>query len=95
MVGKIGRSARGPRSVSDRFQIPDYSKLRACEAEVSELAPFGVANVPELVDKMNREFIQNGFFPITQSDYPSTKKRLEKLIVRWERTFPARKDQAA
>lgn len=83
------------RAVADRKFIPDYSRLRPCDVDASELLVYGVTDVHGLVDLVNGELVANGHFPVTQSDYPTTRKRLAKLIERWERTCRGRKAHAA
>jgi hypothetical protein len=73
------RTAASPRTV------PDYSRLHPCEATPEELALVGAVSVAEFVVKMNRALIDRGLLPITQGDYPTTRKRLVKLLERWRR----------
>ncbi|MBY3150832.1 hypothetical protein HFO56_00115 [Rhizobium laguerreae] len=73
------RGAANPRSV------PDYTRLRPCEATSEELALVGTSSVSEFVDQMNRALLDRGLLPITQFDYPTTRKRLVKLLERWSR----------
>jgi hypothetical protein len=73
------RTAASPRT------IPDYSRLHPCEATAEELALVGAVSVAEFVVQMNRALINRGLLPITQGDYPTTRKRLVKLLERWRR----------
>ena len=82
-MGKTGSKGTVSRKPSaDRHVPPDYSRLRNCEATEEELAIFGAADVLDLVRILNEVFVQAGQFPVTQADYPSTRKRLEKLLKR-------------
>lgn len=74
------RTAASPRTV------PDYSRLHPCEATREELALVGAESVAEFVAQMNRALIDRGLLPITQGDYPTTRKRLVKLLERWRRS---------
>jgi hypothetical protein len=65
--------------------IPDYSRLHPCEATDEELALVGAVGVAEFVVQMNRALVDRGMLPITQGDYPTTRKRLVKLLERWKR----------
>lgn len=73
------------RSKADPHIAPDYSKLRACIATADELALLDASNVHDLVRRINRELNQNGRFPVTQSDFPTTRRKLLKLLERWKR----------
>jgi hypothetical protein len=75
------RAAASPRTV------PDYSRLHPCEATREELALVGAVSVAEFVAKTNRTLIGRGLLPITQGDYPTTRKRLVKLLDRWRRSI--------
>lgn len=81
--GRLARAASVTRA--NPTKAPDYSSLRGYEATAEELARFGVSDIPSLVRKFNADFVRARLFPVTQSDYPGTKKRFDKLVARWER----------
>lgn len=66
--------------------IPDYSRLKPCEATADELAVLGASSVRDLVARMNKGLIAKGLLPISQGDFPNTRKRLLKLLERWKRS---------
>lgn len=65
---------------------PDYSKLKTFSASPEELADTGATDVNDLVAKMNQVLISRGQLPISHGDYPTTRKRLLKLLERWKRS---------
>jgi hypothetical protein len=76
-----------PRSAASRRHAPDYSRLRQCDASEEELARFGASSVVGMVIKMNADFEAAGMYPVTQADFPGTRKRFDKLVARWN-TIP-------
>lgn len=64
---------------------PDYSRLKPCDATPEELAVVGASDVNDLVARMNSMLSSRGQLPISQGDYPTTRKRLVKLLERWKR----------
>jgi len=95
MQGRYGqgdtarRRAKKARSVSSPSSVPSYAGKRTFDTTPSELARFGVGSVRELVDTFNAYFMKTGGYPITQADYPDTRKKFEKLVLRWERLTSA------
>jgi hypothetical protein len=79
------RKARSP------VQPPDYSRIARYSATEKELASAGVCSVDELVDRIN-EFVGRGIqFPVTQSDFPNSRKKFERLTallvkLSWDQT---------
>lgn len=80
---KAARIAK--RGNASPLTTPDYSRMRAYEAAEEELAGTGVRNVAELVALINRKLASRHLLPISQGDYPNTRKRLVKLLERWRR----------
>ncbi|MCV9963939.1 hypothetical protein OIU34_18845 [Pararhizobium sp. BT-229] len=77
---------RSRRPAANPHTTPDYSRLKPCEATADELAVLGASSVRDLVAKMNKALIAKGLLPISQGDYPNTRKRLLKLLERWKRS---------
>ncbi|MCZ7861449.1 hypothetical protein O9X98_08565 [Agrobacterium salinitolerans] len=77
---------RSRRLTASPRLTPDYSRLKAFEALPEELAAAGASDVRDLVSKMNRVLISRGQLPISHGDYPTTRKRLVKLLERWKRS---------
>lgn len=62
-------------------QPPDYSRITRYRATEKELASAGVSSVDELVERVN-EFVEHGIqFPVTQSDFPNSRKKFERLTA--------------
>ena len=69
---------RGTRSPTEP---PDYSKLARYKATEAELAASGVFSVDELIERVN-SFVGRGLqFPVTQSDFPNSKKKFDRLTA--------------
>ena len=72
-------------------QPPDYSRIARYRATEKELALAGVSSVDELVERIN-EFVGCGIqFPVTQSDFPNSRKKFDRLTallakLTWDRT---------
>jgi hypothetical protein len=62
-------------------QPPDYSRITRYRATEKELASAGVSSVDELVERVN-EFVERGLqFPVTQADFPNSRKKFERLTA--------------
>lgn len=71
---------------SDGESSNDTRLLKPCKATADELAVLGASSVMDLVARMNKGLIAKGLLPISQGDYPKTRKRLLKLLERWKRS---------
>lgn len=87
--GRLRSKRRRQRSKADPQVVPDYSKLRPCEATADELALLGASDVRDLVRRINRELMGRGQLPVSEGDFPNTRKRLLKLLDRWRRSIRA------
>jgi hypothetical protein len=65
------------------FQAPDYSRTRIFRGSLSPLEETGFASIAELVAQVNRKLFEQGRLPITCGDYPSSEKKLARLVKRW------------
>jgi hypothetical protein len=61
---------------------PDYSRLRRYEASPAELEIAGTPSVDALVQKVNRLSKLGGRSPVTQGDFPSSKRKFHRLVAR-------------
>ena len=69
------------RVAKSSAQPPDYSRIARYKATETELALAGVSSVDELVERVN-EFVERGIqFPVTQSDFPNSRKKFERLTA--------------
>jgi hypothetical protein len=69
------------RGIRSPTEPPDYSKLVRYRAAEAELAAAGVFSVDELVERVN-SFVGRGLqFPVTQSDFPNSKKKFDRLTA--------------
>lgn len=64
------------------LEAPGYEGLRTYEASQEELEEAGAPSVDELVRIVNEVAREAGQFPVTQADYPSTRKKFERLLER-------------
>lgn len=70
-----------PPRIRSPAQPPDYSRIARYRATEKELASAGVSSVDELVERVN-EFVGCGIqFPVTQSDFPNSRKKFERLTA--------------
>jgi hypothetical protein len=66
------------------FAIPDYSRTRIYKGTRGALAQTGFASIADLVSTMNRLLIDSGKLPVSCGDYPTSDKKLARLVKRWQ-----------
>jgi hypothetical protein len=62
-----------------RLDPPDYSRLRRYAATPEELAAAGTATVDELVERLNAHVGRGLSHPVTQADFPNSKRNFARL----------------
>lgn len=70
------------------FQVPDYSKTRVYTGSLDALGEVGFATVAEFVSAVNDRLVAAGHLPISCGDYPTSEKKLRRLIKRWSTLRP-------
>jgi len=71
-----------------RGDPPDYSRLKRYEASDEDLRMAGAESVDDLVRKVNLLYARAGRAPVTQGDYPASRKKFFALVARLARLEP-------
>ncbi len=64
-------------------KVPDYSRTRVYRGTLEPLSGTGFWTIEEFVNAMNDRLIKSGRLPVSCGDYPSSEKKLIRLVKRW------------
>jgi hypothetical protein len=72
------------RNASASFAIPNYSRIRVYNGAHNALDGTDFSTIPEFVEAMNAKLIEHRILPVSCGDYPTSEKKLTRLVKRWE-----------
>jgi hypothetical protein len=85
MPEEMKRTRGREKRAAERSAVPSYAGLKAYDPGREALLAFGVSTVQQLVARFNADFVAAGQFPVTQGDFPATRRKFERLVDRWTR----------
>jgi hypothetical protein len=74
-----GKDEAAPRLYGAR-PIPNYAGMKRYQASADELSAIGVKTIDELVERVNRQLIKAGNWPLSQGDFPRTRTQFKKVV---------------
>lgn len=83
---------RSPK-LKSTLEAPDYSKTRVYKGSMAPLEEAGFTTISAFVEHVNAQLALAGKLPVSCGDYPSSEKKLQRLIKRW-RSLSAVSDAA-